>query len=218
VTEPAFRGWTKRAVEFYEGLEADNSRTYWHAHKGVYDEYVRKPMEQLTAALAREFGEAHIFRPNRDTRFSADKSPYKTAIAAHLGKGGYIQFSADGLGVGSGMYMMASDQLERYRRAVDDNRRGTALEKLVGQLEEQGIEVTGRDQLKTAPKGYAKDHPRIELLRNKGLHSWQDWPFGRWLSTLEVIERVSENLRATKPLMQWLNKNVGPSALDPERR
>ena len=218
MTDTAFRGWTKRAVEFYDGLEADNSRTYWHAHKGVYDEHVRKPMEQLTEALAREFGEAHIFRPNRDTRFSADKSPYKTAIAAHLAKGGYIQFSADGLGVGTGMYMMASDQLERYRRAVDDNRRGTALEKLVGQLEEQGIAVTGRDQLKTAPKGYAKDHPRIELLRNKGLHSWQDWPFGRWLGTPEVIERVSESLRATKPLMQWLNKNVGPSALDPERR
>jgi uncharacterized protein (TIGR02453 family) len=212
VTVAQFRGWTKRAVEFYDGLEADNSKTYWHAHKPIYDEYVRAPMEQLTAALASEFGEAHIFRPNRDTRFSADKTPYKTAIAAHLDKGGYVQFSADGLGVGCGMYMMTSDQLERYRRAVDANRSGAALERLVARLEEQGIEVTGRQQLTTAPKGYPKDHPRIELLRNKGLHAWQEWPFGAWLATRTVVDRVTESLRATKPLMQWLNKEVGPAS------
>jgi uncharacterized protein (TIGR02453 family) len=169
-------------------------------------------MEQLVAALASEFGEAHVFRPNRDTRFSVDKTPYKTAIAAHLGKGGYVQFSADGLGVGCGMYMMSSDQLERYRRAVDANRSGAALERLVARLEEQGIEVTGRQQLTTAPKGYPKDHPRIELLRNKGLHAWQEWPFGAWLATRTVVDRVTESLRATKPLMQWLNKEVGPAS------
>jgi uncharacterized protein (TIGR02453 family) len=212
VTAAQFRGWTKRAVEFYEGLEADNSKTYWQAHKPIYDEYVRAPMEQLVAALASEFGEAHVFRPNRDTRFSVDKTPYKTAIAAHLGKGGYVQFSADGLGVGCGMYMMSSDQLERYRRAVDANRSGAALEKLVARLEEQGIEVSGREQLTTAPRGYPKDHPRIALLRNKGLHSWQEWPFGAWCATHKVVDRVTESLRAAKPLMQWLNKEVGPAA------
>jgi uncharacterized protein (TIGR02453 family) len=211
VNDTEFRGWTKRAVVFYEGLEADNSRTYWHANKPTFDEYVRAPMEQLTGALAKEFGEAHIFRPNRDTRFSADKSPYKTAIAAHLAKGGYVQFSADGLGVGTGMYMMAPDQLDRYRRAVVDAKRGAELEKLVARLAEQGIEVTGREQLKTAPKGYPKDHPRIELLRNKGLHSWQEWPFGAWFGTREIVDRVAESLRATKPLMRWLDTNVGPS-------
>jgi uncharacterized protein (DUF2461 family) len=89
---------------------------------------------------------------------------------------------------------------------------------LVVQLNEQGIDVTGREQLKTAPKGYPKDHPRVELLRNKGLHSWQEWPFGTWLSTSKVVDRVTESLRATKPLMQWLNKNVGASELEPDRR
>ena len=95
-----FRGWPAAAVEFFEGLEADNTRSYWHARKPVYDDMVRGPMEALIAELEPEFGTGRVFRPNRDTRFSADKSPYKTAIAASFARGGYVQFSADGLGVG----------------------------------------------------------------------------------------------------------------------
>ncbi len=117
-----FRGWPVEALEFFEGLEADNSKTYWHRHKDTYETLVRAPMEQLIEELAPEFGEGRIFRPYRDIRFSADKSPYKTNIAANLGEG-YVQLSADGLGVGSGMWHMAPDQLERYREAVDEDAR-----------------------------------------------------------------------------------------------
>src|SRR6266516_1312614 len=123
----AFRGWPAEAVEFYEGLAADNSRTYWHEHKPVYDTAVRGPMDELLAELAGEFGEGKVFRPNRDVRFSADKSPYKTAIGAVLAGGGYVQLSADGLAAGCGMYEMASEQLDRYRRAVVDDGPGVAL-------------------------------------------------------------------------------------------
>src|SRR5436190_13528799 len=108
----------------------DNSRDYWHSHKATYDEKVKRPMEELLDELAKEFGEGKIFRPNRDIRFSLDKSPYKTAIAATLSRGGYISFSADGLGVGSGMYMPMPDQLERLRRAIADDKTGAALETL----------------------------------------------------------------------------------------
>ena len=103
------------AVEFYEGLVADNSKTYWQDHKPVYDTCVRAPMEALLAELAAEFGQGRLFRPHRDVRFSADKSPYKTHIGAMIGDLAYVQVSADGLGVGRGMYMMAADQLDRYR-------------------------------------------------------------------------------------------------------
>lgn len=82
-----FQGWPAEAVEFYQGLEADNSKVYWQAHRGSYDDHVRRPMEQLLAELGTEFGEGRIFRPYRDVRFSADKSPYKTAIAATLSGG-----------------------------------------------------------------------------------------------------------------------------------
>src|SRR3954451_24990715 len=85
----AFRGWPVEAVEFYEGLLADNSKTYWQARKHTYDDDVRGPMQELLTELAPEFGQGKIFRPYRDVRFSADKTPYKTHIGAVLEGGGY---------------------------------------------------------------------------------------------------------------------------------
>lgn len=206
-----FRGWREDALEFYEGLEADNSKTYWQQNKSVFEEQVRGPMEALLAELAREFGEGKIFRPYRDIRFSADKSLYKTHMGATLPKGGYVQLSAQGLGAGSGMYVMASDQLERFRRAVDDGRTGKRIEGIVGTLRASGMEVSAHDELKTAPKGYPKDHPRIELLRLKGLISWKQWPAGAWLGTAKAKDRLVELFRASKPLNNWLTKHVGPT-------
>jgi uncharacterized protein (TIGR02453 family) len=207
----AFRGWSSESVAFFEGLEADNSKPYWQAGKTDYDHLVRRPMEELLGELAEEFGEGKIFRPYRDVRFSRDKSPYKTNIAATLGAGGYITFSADGLGVGNGYYMMASDQLDRFRRSIDDNRTGPQLEKLVKTLEKSGIEVTAHESLKTAPKGYPKDHPRIELLRQKGLIAWQHWPVGSWLGTAQPKKRIVDFLHTVKPLCGWLDEQVGPT-------
>ena len=90
-----FRGWPVEALEFFEGLEADNSKAYWQANKTVYETVVRAPMEELIVELEPEWGEGRIFRPYRDVRFSADKSPYKTNIAAMLGDG-YVQLNATG--------------------------------------------------------------------------------------------------------------------------
>src|SRR4029077_20322457 len=123
----AFRGWPVEALEFYEALEADNSKAFWQRHKETYETIVRAPMEDLLAELAPEWGEGRIFRPYRDVRFSPDKTPYKTNIAAELG-GGYVQLTASGLGAGAGMWEMAPDQLERYREAVDADRTGAKLE------------------------------------------------------------------------------------------
>jgi uncharacterized protein (DUF2461 family) len=189
----AFKGWPAQAVEFYDGLEEDNSREYWHAHKAVYSEAVLRPMEELLEELSARFGPGRIFRPNRDVRFSADKSPYKTAIGATLSGGGYIQFSAAGLAAGRGMYMMAPDQLERYRRAVDTDPAGSE-------------------------RGFDRDHPRIGLLRLKGLIGWRQWPVAAWMSTSAAETRVVGFLLATEPLQAWLDQHVGPSQLDPSRR
>ena len=213
----AFRGWPAEAIEFYEGLEADNSRTYWQENKHVYEDLVRGPMDELLAELAPEYGEGRVFRPYRDVRFSKDKSPYKTACAGTLAKGGYIQFSADGLGVGCGLYMPASDQLERFRAGVADNRSGRTLLGVVEKARAAGIDISAHDTLKTAPRGYPKDHPRIELLRYKGIVAWKQWPPGSWLGTRKAKDRVVEFLRASRPLNRWLDKHVGPSDLTDER-
>jgi len=214
----AFKGWSNDAVEFFEGLEMDNSREYWHAHKSTYDEKVRRPMEELLDELAKEFGEGKIFRPNRDVRFSLDKSPYKTNIAGTLSKGGYVSFSADGLGVGSGMYMPMPDQLERLRKAIADDKTGPALEKLIAKVRAAKIDVSAHEELKTAPKGYPKDHPRIELLRMKGLITWKQWPVAAWMRTAKAKDRVIEVLQAAKPINAWLDKHVGETTMSMERR
>jgi uncharacterized protein (TIGR02453 family) len=205
----AFRGWPPAAVEFFEGLIADNSKQYWQAHKSVYEDCVRAPMEALLADLEPQFGAGKIFRPYRDVRFSNDKSPYKTAIAATLAEGGYLTLSADAFGVGCGLYRPEPDGLERYRRAIADDRSGTALTKIVAAARKQRIEITGHESLKTAPRGYPKDHPRIELLRQKGLVAWREWPVGPWLGSAKPKQRVVEFLDAAAPLRAWLAKHVG---------
>ena len=169
-----FRGWPSEALEFYEGLTADNSKTYWTAHQTLYEEGVREPMQELLAALEPEFGPGKIFRPYRDVRFSKDKSPYKTHLGAWLEAGGYVQLSADGLAAGCGMYQLESDQLERYRKAVAGDRTGKQLTDVIAAIEQAGIGVHGHGSLKSAPRGYPKDHPRAELLRHKGLTTWQE--------------------------------------------
>ncbi|MFP5375752.1 MAG: DUF2461 domain-containing protein [Acidimicrobiia bacterium] len=165
----AFRGWPAEALEFFEGLEADNSRAYWQDHRAVYDAAVRGPMDELLAELAPEFGDGKVFRPYRDVRFSADKSPYKTHLGAVLGGAGYVQLSAEGLAAGLGYWHMSADQLDRFRRAVADDRTGEPLAAVARSLGRQGVELTSIESLKTAPRGYPKDHPRVELLRHKGL-------------------------------------------------
>jgi uncharacterized protein (TIGR02453 family) len=199
-----FTGWPVEALEFYEGLCADNSKTYWTAHQRFYEERVRAPMAELLAELEPEFGLGKIFRPYRDVRFSRDKTPYKDHLGGWLSFGGYIQLSADGLAAGSGMYHMEPDQLERYRRAVADPRTGAALEKIVADVGG----VLGHDSLKSAPRGYPKDHPRVALLRHKGVTTWKQWPPAEWLGTAAAKKRVVDFFRKGAPLRRWLDENV----------
>lgn len=212
-----FQGWPEEALEFYEGLEADNTKTYWTAHKAVYDQHVLAPMLELLDELGPEFGDTRVFRPYRDVRFSKDKTPYKTHIGGVVGDG-YIQLSANGLATAHGMYGMAPDQLERYRRAVAADLPGEQLEKIVAAIKDQDIEAHTNDVLKTAPRGYQADHPRIELLRYKGLWAWRAWPVEPWLGTKAAKQHIADFLGASRPLAEWLAAQVGPSTAVPDRR
>lgn len=209
----AFEGWPVEAIEFFERLEDDNTKAFWTEHKDVYEQCVKAPMEALLAELENGYGEGKIFRPYRDVRFSRDKTPYKTNIAATMDKGGYVSLSADGFSVGTGYYMMAKDQLARFRASVDADKTGRQLDRVVTELTEAGIEVTAHETLKTAPRGYSVDHARIELLRMKGCIAWQQWDVGAWLDTSEPKARVVAFLDAAKPLVRWLDSNVGPTEL-----
>jgi len=111
------------------------------------------------------------------------------------------------------MYHLAADQLDRFRRAIADDHSGSELSAIVASAREAGMDVAAHDELKTAPKGYPKDHPRIELLRYKGLITWQQWPVGAWLGTAKAKDRVVTFLRASQPINAWLDACVGPSDL-----
>jgi uncharacterized protein (TIGR02453 family) len=204
----AFKGWPDRALEFYEGLEADNSKAYWLDHKDVYERDVKAPMEALLGELTNEFGETKLFRPYRDVRFSRDKSPYKTTIAGMVGDH-YVQLSADGLLAGGGMYHMEPRQLERYRAAVAADGTGRKLQSMVDTLRTKGLDVHAGDELKTAPKGYPRDHPRAELLRFKGLVVMKSWEPASWLGTAGAKKRVVDLFHTAAPVLAWLQSNVG---------
>ena len=208
----AFAGFGEGAVEFYDGLLADNSKAYWTDHRAIYEQDVLEPMRALLAALQPEFGPGKIFRPYRDVRFSRDKTPYKTACGASVGPF-YVQVSADGLLVAGGGYRWAPDQIARFRTAVDDERRGEDLATRLGTLTETMIEgaapTVAGDLLATRPRGVAPDHPRLELLRHRSLYAHRGWEPDYVLHETRAAQRVAAVWRATRPLTDWIDDYVG---------
>jgi uncharacterized protein (TIGR02453 family) len=208
----SFRGFSQRAVGFYVELAADNTREFWTAHKAIYEAEVRDPMRALVADLEPEFGPAKIFRPHRDTRFSKDKTPYKTGQAALIGDGAgvgyYVQIDARGLSVGGGFRAHAPEQVSKYRSAVDNASTGSALGAIVADLRATGFDIEG-EPLKTTPRGYAADHPRIELLRFRSLMAVRTFGAPEWLPTPRALDEVRDTWRLITPLNGWVMANVG---------
>ena len=217
----AFRGLPVEGIEFYEQLDADNSRAWWQANKHRYDEFVKRPMAELAEALA-DYGPFHMFRPYNDVRFSKNRPPYKTAQGAYGesegGTGHYVEFSAAGLMVGAGYYAMAKDQLERFRVAIDGDATGNELARLVADAEKRRYSIGAIDELKTAPRGYPKDHLRIELLRRKGLIAVQQFGTPKWIHTTGAAKRIRDSWIGVADLCAWLDAHVGPSTLPPDDR
>jgi len=209
----AFSGFSTRALTFYEALEVDNSKTYWTEHRSIYDACVKEPMEELLAELEPEFGPAKLSRPYRNLRFSKDKTPYKTKADAvvHAGDGSgffYIELNARGLLCAGGYYEFDSDQVDKYRRAVDNPESGGALTRIIDGLHDAGYLVEGQ-KLKSRPRGYDNDHPRLELLRHKGLYASQQLAAAPWLQTHESLDRVAASWRGVAVLIRWLDAHVG---------
>lgn len=213
-----FSGIPFAALDFYEDLEADNSKAFWTAHKQVYDEQVRAPLQELAAELTAEFGAAKFFRPYRDVRFAKDKTPYKDHQGIYFTQSRrYLHVSAAGMYVSGGIYEMASDQVDRLRRAVAEELPGQSLQAAIGAAERAKLTVTGQ-QLTRVPAGYAKDHPRHELLRYKSMYANRDFGSPQWLQTVRARTEIVKAWRAMQPLIDWLDKHVGPSDKPIERR
>lgn len=212
-----FTGFGEHAIDFYDGLVADNSKAYWDDNVDVYKRDVRAPMEALLAELEPEFaagfGSGKVFRPYRDVRFSRDKTPYKTGCGAVIepGRGGgafYVEISPRGMRAGGGMYHLESDQIARFRQAVADDNHGPVLEKILDVLRASGWEING-EQLKTKPRGYEADHPRIDLLRHKSLWVGRTWEPDDTLHEPACLPRVRDAWRELQALNEWAVDHVG---------
>ncbi len=208
---PAFTGFHREAISFFERLAADNSKAFWEANRPQYEEHVRDPLASLAASLEGIFGAPHLYRPHRDLRFSKDKRPYKEHAAVSFGgrgpaavAGRHIHLGPEGLFVAAGAYRLHGEALSRYRRAVADDTSGPELVRVVAELERRGYEVRG-DVLRRVPQGYPRDHPREALLRRKGLAAVRTWSAAEpWLFTPEAADRIVRVLGDAEPLVTWL--------------
>jgi uncharacterized protein (TIGR02453 family) len=218
-----FEGFGPQVRRWFNGLEADNSREYFTANREVFEEAIRGQVEALLTELGEKFGgDVKMFRQNRDVRFSPDKSPYKTNTYGILhgpevpGGGLYASISVDGLVAGSGYHLMARDQLDRYREAVDEEKSGRELSRLVAEAQKAGLELWG-ESVVTAPRGYPKDHERIELLRRKSLALGARLKLGRGIGRSEGLRFVSGTWRAAAPVTRWLDDHVGATMMPSDR-
>lgn len=204
-----FAGWPPAALDWFAGIEANNNRDWYRANRSTYEEAVRGPLESLLAEVAGEFGDSKVFRQNRDTRFSADKAPYKLETYAAVGNralgGWFIRLNRTGLFVGGGLFAPDSATLGSVRAAIDADETGLRLQAIARQLEIAGLPLRSHESLKTAPRGYRADHPRIDLLRMKHLVAGVDHPAGPWLHTGQAKARVVDGWRTINPLLDWLD-------------
>ena len=204
-----FDGIPVGALDFYEDLEADNSKAFWTAHKSTYEESVKLPLEAFAAEVTEEFGVPKLFRPYRDVRFAKDKTPYKTHQGVWFPESSrYVQVSAARLFVAAGYWETSTPQVERLRRAVADNRSGAALERTLAAMTAAKFAIGG-NMLTRVPSGYDKEHPRADLLRYKTLTVSREVGCPAWLSTKKAKSHLTRLLREMAPVVDWLDTHVG---------
>ena len=146
------------------------------------------------------------------------RPPIKEQIGLAIGYGGaggyYVELSLDGLLVAAGLHAPASDQLGRYRAAIDDGRRAAAFERALSTAAAAGLEPPP-PELKRAPRGYPIDHPRVERLRMKEITVYRRHALEPWIHKPEAQERIRGELESALPLVAWLAKHVGPRVSSP---
>ena len=213
-TGDEFAGFHPDVMKFFDELAANNERTFWLANKERYEQHVRAPMQALANALEGAFGEPHLYRPYRDVRFSKDKRPYKVHVAVSFGGRGpgaiggrYVHLDRSGLFVGGGAYQLDSETLARYRRSVSDQRTGEELAGIVVELKSKGYDIGG-ERLKRAPRGFDPEHPRIDLLKQKGIFASKHDAPADWFYTPALFDHVLRVFGDSEELVNWLRHHV----------
>lgn len=218
-----FAGFPKSMLDFFRRLEKNNNREWFQANKRVYEESVRAPMEELVEAVNEElakFAPEHgnepksaIYRIYRDTRFSNDKTPYKTHLGAifprrglekHGGGSYYFQVSAHEVGVAGGVYMPGKDELSAVRNQIAADPGGfertvnaKKLTSLLGPLQGEG--------LSRPPKGFSADQPGIEWIKKKQWYYYAELDPALALGK-EVLPEIVKRFQAARGFIEWMNE------------
>jgi uncharacterized protein (TIGR02453 family) len=217
--------FTKKTLAFLRALKRNNDREWFRARKAEYEQHVRTPMVALLARLARDLPafapdlvaepRVSLFRIYRDTRFSADKRPLKTQIAAHFpsrkfpkgeGAGLYVEIAPQWVWMGGGMYMPSALELQAIRAAIAaDHRRFRRIAAAPALVRSTGG-LTG-ERLTRVPRGYAADHPAAEYLRHKQLIAGKEYPADFACSGRFYPEMLTV-FRSIAPLVRFLNTAI----------
>jgi len=221
---PPFEGFPKEGIKFFKRLKQNNKREWFEKHKEEFKSYVKLPMQSFIAALQTHFvrfapefdlnPNRSIFRIYRDVRFSPDKTPYKTHIAAHfvlrgkpkgfIGSGYYIEIAPGELYVGGGIYIPDGDQLKKIRKAIAE--RGKEFLSIVENRKfKKRFAPFEWKKLQRIPKGYEENHPMADWLKYKQFFVGVSQPESKCYETSFVKETASICEELT-PLVRFLNK------------
>ncbi len=220
-----FKGFSKETLSFYRRLKRNNNKTWFDGHKGEYEQHVMEPAKAFVVALGDKIRESipgimadpkinrSIFRIYRDTRFSPDKTPYKTHLALFLWEGGLSRMECPGfyfhleptkLFLGSGLYMFSPKILSRFRKAVVDPKRGPQLANIIKKVDRAKDIQLGDTHYKRIPSGFDAQHPNATLLLYNGLHVWQETSLPDEIYSEKLVQFCWKKYRPHLDLHQWL--------------
>jgi uncharacterized protein (TIGR02453 family) len=220
-----FKGFADNDAKFFKALAKNQKRDWFMAHKEEFESGWNQPMKDLLADLHGSLDKAYahcdldepkVFRIFRDVRFSKDKSPYKTHIAGVIPTKRsakvtetpaalYMHFGTESI-VAAGLYMMDGPTLDRYRKAVANDKTGKEVVKIIAKLEKAGFRADSMhdDILKKVPRGYDPEHPRADLLKRKSLGvAFPALPKGM-LTSPKLASWLTEHAKKAAPLVEWL--------------
>src|SRR5579883_1204505 len=211
---PKFTGFSPAVFAWFRDLEETNTREFFAETRDFYERDIRDQVIALFGELIEEFpGVIHTFRPYRDIRFSADKSPIKTNCSGLIqNRPGthaalYFEVSKNGLYAATGGYHWDKDQLARYRAAVQEARPGKQLEQIMQNLQEHRFEIMG-ERLASAPRGVPKDHPRLSLLQHKELYVGRSLAPEQCAEPSIAVAHVRDAWTGAADLNRWFDKHV----------
>ena len=215
--------FSAESLTFLRQLARNNRREWFTPRKPDFERLLKEPMYAVVESINEEMrtlAPHHVQPPQkcmmriyRDTRFSADKTPYKTNVAMMFVPQGYRRMEAPGFGLQitpeqvdlvAGMFQFSKPQLEVYRQAVLDDKQAQALVQVVERLQAAGEYRIGGKELKRVPRGYEADHPHAEWLKYKGLHAFSPPVTLEVAHTPGLIDAALAHFRRMAPLQQWL--------------